>query len=164
MQELIRLFIVIVFLTIGLASYFTVLGALFPARAARTGSVIRSAPGRSFGVGLVNFVFFSVVALVFFSLADKAGPFIKGLLTIPALLITALLLIMLSFGLAAAAGLIGERIFPDQAAWKQSIWGTVCLAFGCAVPFAGWFLLLPYTGFLGVGAFILSFFQREPKP
>ena len=163
MSDILRPFLVIVLLTLGLVAYFLVAGALFPQRVAKTRSLINSAPARSFGVGLVNFVFFTVIALVLFSLAENAGPFIKGLLTIPALLITAFLLIMLSFGLTATAGLLGERIFPDLPAWKQSVWGTVCLGFACAMPFAGWFLLLPYAGFIGVGAFILGFFQREAK-
>jgi hypothetical protein len=163
MPEILRLFLVVILLTIGLAAYFLVAGALFPQRVAKTRSLIHSSPGRSFGVGLVNSVFFTVIAIVLFSLAENAGPFVAGLLTIPALLITAFLLIMLSFGLAATAGLLGERIFPDLPAWKQSAWGTICLSFACAVPFAGWFLLLPYSGFIGVGAFILGFFQREPK-
>jgi len=164
MSEIIRLFVVIVFLTIGLAAHFLVIAALFPARTAKTRRLLSSAPGRSFGVGLVNFVFFAVVALVLFSLAENTGPFIRGVLTIPALVITAFLLIMLAFGLNAAAGLVGERIFPELPSWKQSLWGTVCLSLGCAVPFAGWFLLLPYAGFIGVGAFILGFFQRDAVP
>jgi hypothetical protein len=164
MPEILRLFIVIVLLTIGFVAYFLVIGALFAERIAKTRGLIYSAPGRSFGVGLVNLVFFTVIAIVLFSLAENARAFIKGVLTIPALLIAAFLLIMLSFGLAATASLLGERIFPDLPAWKQSAWGTVCLSFACAVPFAGWFLLLPYIGFIGVGAFILGFFQREPKP
>lgn len=164
MSELIRLFVVIFLLTIGLAAHFLVIGALFPTRIAKTRSVMNSAPGRSLGVGLVNFVFFTVVALVLFSLAENAGPFIRGVLTIPAVMITAFLLIMLAFGLTAAAGLIGERIFQELSAWRQLLWGTVCLSLGCAVPFAGWFLLFPYAGFIGVGAFILSFFQRDPTP
>ncbi len=163
MSEILRLFLVIVLLTVGLVAYFLVAGALFSGRIAKTKSMINSTPGRSFGVGLVNFVFFTVIALVLFSLAENTGAFIRGLLTIPALLITAFLLIMLSFGLAGTAGLLGERIFPDLPPWKQSVWGTVCLSFACAVPFVGWFLLLPYTGFIGVGAFILGFFQREPN-
>jgi sorbitol-specific phosphotransferase system component IIBC len=59
------------------------------------------------------------------------------------------------------SNLLGERIFPDQSAWKQTIWGTVILSFACALPIVGWFLLLPYVGFVGIGAFILGLFQRE---
>src|SRR5258706_14692501 len=108
-------------------------------------------------------VFFAVIAVALFSAAEKARLFIKPLLTIPALLITALLATMLSFGLAGMTSLIGERILPELTSWRQSILGTVCLCFACALPFVGWFLLFPYAGLVGIGAFILSLFQREPK-
>ena len=161
MTEILRLSFIIILLTIALAAYFLVISALFANRAAKTQRVITAMPGRSFGVGLVNFAFFGVIALVLFSVAGNAGDFIRFILTVPALLITAVLAIMLSFGLAGTSNLLGERIFPDQPAWKQTAWGTVILSFACALPIVGWFLLFPYVGFVGIGAFILGLFQRE---
>jgi hypothetical protein len=99
--------------------------------------------------------------LVLFSVAENAGPFIKGILTIPAVVILASLGIVLSMGLAGMSNLIGERTFPDLSAWRQTLWGTVCLSLACALPFVGWFLLFPYIGFAGIGAMILGYFQRE---
>jgi hypothetical protein len=75
------------------------------------------------------------------------------------------LAIMLSFGLAGMAQLIGERVAPST--WgksRQVLLGTVLLGIGCTVPLVGWFLLLPYTSFLGIGAFITSFFQPNKPP
>ena len=69
-------------------------------------------------------------------------------------------LIGLSFGLTGMVGVLGERIFPDQPAWKRTLWSTLALSLGSAVPVAGWFLLLPYVGLTGLGAFILSFFSK----
>lgn len=161
MTEILRLTFIIILLTIALAAYFLVIGALFANRAAKTQRVMIAMTGRSFGVGLVNFAFFGVIALVLFSVAGNAGDFIRFILTVPALLITAVLAIMLSFGLAGTSKMLGERIFTDQPAWKQTAWGTVILSFACALPVVGWFLLLPYAGFVGIGAFILGLFQRE---
>jgi sorbitol-specific phosphotransferase system component IIBC len=79
------------------------------------------------------------------------------------LIIIVLLTVMLSFGLTAASSFIGERVLPDASSLKQNFWGTVVLCFACALPFVGWFLLLPYIGFVGIGAFILGIFQREAK-
>jgi hypothetical protein len=135
--------------------------ALFARRVATIKSIAQSTPARSFGIGFVNFVFFAVIALVLFSIAENAGPFIRGILTIPAMLILALLTIALSLGLAGMSSLIGERIFLELPAWKQMLWGTVCLALAGALPFVGWFLLLPYVGFVGIGAVILGFLQRR---
>ena len=161
MSDIVRLFLILLLLIAGFAAYFLVLNALFASRVTRTRSIAQLMPGRSFGIGLVNFLFFTVIALVLLSIAENAGPFIRGVLTIPALIILAVLAIALSLGLAGMSNLIGERIFPDLPVWKQTLWGTVCLSLACALPFVGWFLLLPYTGFVGIGAVILGFLQRE---
>ena len=161
MSDIIRLLLVVILLTIGLAAYFLVVNALFPQRIAKTKSMIQSMPARSFGIGVVNFVFFAVNALVLLSVAENAGPFIKGILTIPAVVILASVIIVLSMGLAGMSNFIGERIFPDLSMWKQTLWGTVCLSLACALPFVGWFLLFPYVSFAGIGAVILGYFQRE---
>ena len=163
MSDIVRLILVIVLLTIGLVAYFLVVNALFPQRVAKAKSIIQSMPARSFGIGLVNFVFFAVIALVLFSVAENMGPFIRGVLVIPAIVILAFLAIVLSLGLAGMATLIGERMFPDFSLWKQTLWGTVCLSLACALPFVGWFLLLPCVSFAGIGAVILGFFQRNNK-
>ena len=157
MTDILRLFFIIILLTVALAAYFLVIGVLFVNRAAKTQRVITTMPGRSFGVGLVNFVFFGVIAVILFSVADKAGAFGK----IPALLITAALAVMLSFGLTGMANLLGERIFPEATSWRRTVLGTMILSFACTLPFVGWFLLFPYVGFVGIGAFILGLFQRE---
>jgi hypothetical protein len=47
---------------------------------------------------MVNFFFFGLIAFVMLSLAENAGSFVKGMLTIPALLILAFLSILLSLG------------------------------------------------------------------
>ena len=161
MSDIIRLVLVIFLLTIGLVAYFLVVNALFSQRVAKTKSIIQSMPARSFGIGLVNFVFFTVIALVLFSAAENMGPFIRGILVIPAIVILAFLAIVLSLGLTSMSILIGERVFSDFSPWKQTLWGTACLSLGSALPFVGWFLLLPYAGFVGIGAVILGFFQRN---
>lgn len=164
MSDILRLFVAILILTLGFAAYFLVVHALFSQRVVRTKQIVSDMPGRSFGIGLVNFAFFFVVAVILISLADKIGNgFFKGVVILPALLILAFLAIMLTFGLAGVAHLTGERILPDAAPWKQTVCGTICLCFACALPFAGWFLLFPYVGFAGIGAFILGVFQREPR-
>lgn len=161
MSDILRLLLGVLLLTIGLVAYFLVLNALFGPRLVRTKFISQAMPGRSFGIGLVNFVFFTVIALVLFSVAENAGPIMRGLLTIPATIILGLLTTALTLGLAGMSGLVGERIFPDFAAWKQMLWGTVCLSLACALPFVGWFLLLPYVGLVGIGAVILGLLQRN---
>jgi hypothetical protein len=164
MFGIMRIFIIILPLTISLAAYFLAAHALFPMRVGKTKAIIQSMPARSFWLGLVNFSFFFIVAIILFSIADNVdNEFIKGVVMLPGLIILAFIAIMLTFGLAGMTAYVGERILPEISSWKQTIWGTVCLSFACALPFVGWFLLLPYIGLVGIGAFILGIFQREPK-
>jgi hypothetical protein len=160
MSDIVRLFLITILLISGLAAYFLVLNALFAPRLTRTIAIAQSMPGRSLGIGFVNFLFFAMIALLLLSVAENAGPFLRGLLTIPATIILAFLAVALSLGLTGMATMIGERLFPDLPAWKQILWGTVCLAVACALPFVGWFLLLPYVGLVGIGAVILGYIQK----
>ena len=160
MSDIARLFLILILMIVGLSAYFLVIQALFSPRVAKIKAIAPAMTARSFGLGLVNVVFFAVIALVSFSVAENTGPFVRGTLTISALIILGVLAIALSLGLAGMASLVGERLLPDLPAWKQMLWGTVCLALACALPFVGWFLLLPYVGFVGVGSVILGFFPR----
>ena len=161
MTDILRLFFIIVLLTISLAAYFLVIGALFANRVAKAQRVINQMPGRAIGIGLVNFLFFGVIAMILFSIAENTDGAIKVILTIPALLIAALMTIILSFGLAGMVNAVGERILPEYSSLKKTVWGSVMLTFACAIPFVGWFLLLPYVVFLSFGTVVLGFFQRD---
>lgn len=164
MSDMLRIFFVILILTLGFVAYFLAASALFPQRVAKTKMIGINMPGRSFGIGLVNFSFFSVIAIILISISDKIGNgFFKGVVIFPALIILASIAIVLTFGLTGIASQVGERIIPDAILWKQTAAGTICLCFACSLPFVGWFLLFPYIGFVGIGAFILGIFQREPK-
>src|SRR5687767_8241061 len=128
MTDILRLFFIIILLTIGLAAYFLVIGALFASRVTRAQRVINQMPARAIGVGLVNFLFFGVIAMILFSVAENANGAIKAILTLPALLITVLLAITLSFGLAGMVNLLGERILPEHSHLKKATGGTVLLS------------------------------------
>ena len=164
MTEIFRFFIVILLLTISLSAYFLVINALFASRVDKTQRVINQMAGRSFGVGLVNFVFFGVILIVLFTITDgnanRVNSIVRIILLIPTLALTALLTAILSLGIAGVVHALGERIFPDLSGLRRSIAGTVIASLACALPFVGWFLLLPYIALTGFGAVILGFFQR----
>ena len=160
MNDIFRLCIIILLLTISLSAYFLVTSALFPHRVDKTQRIFSQMTGRAFMLGLVNFLFFGVTALLLSSIAENTDGLIKAILTIPALSIFGFLAALLSVGLTGVANLLGARLFPEHAAWKQTVWGSVVLTFACALPFVGWFLLLPALGFVGIGATILGFFQK----
>jgi hypothetical protein len=160
MNELFTFTLAIILITFSLLPGFIVLGALFPTRLAQTQANAARWPGRSFLVGMVNFIFFLVTTLVLLALVERTAGLLRTILTLPALVIATVLLVMISFGLAGVARLIGERLAPAQSAWRQLFWGTLLLGLGCSVPLAGWFLLLFYAGWVGMGAFVISFFQK----
>ena len=161
MNDIFLLTLIILLLTITFASYFLVIGALFTNRVNKTQNVINQTPGRSFGLGMVNFLFFGAIAFVLLSIAESTGSFIKGLLTIPALLILTFLIVLSSIGLTSLVKVLSERIFPDLTSWKQMLWGSVILCFACALPFVGWFLLIPFILFISIGAAILGIVQKN---
>lgn len=160
MNELLTVTLVILVLTFNLIPFFIVLVTLFPAWTAKTQEIANRMPGRSFVIGLVNFLFLLLVALALFSLAEQVGDLLRAILLLPALFLTVLLAIALSFGLGSMAQLIGERLAPAQSAWKRTFWGVLLLGLGGSVPLLGWFLLLPYAAWVGMGAFIIGFFQK----
>jgi hypothetical protein len=141
---------------LSLVAFFAVIRALFPNRVARTEAAIDAVPGRSFTVGLVNLVFFGAVMLVLFSLAER---FHGGGLRLLGVIFLAALSIGVSFGLAGVVQIIGARIKDQAEGLVRTAWGSVLLALACALPFVGWFGLLPFAASLGLGGFILSFFS-----
>lgn len=165
MNDILRLLLIIILLTISLAAYFLIIGALFGSRVDKTQRVINQMPGRSFGVGFVNFLFFGVILIALFTITDgnanRINSVLRVILLIPTFALTALLTAILSLGIAGMVQVLGERIFPDLTGLRRSVSSTVISAFACALPFVGWFLLLPYLALTGFGAVILGFFQRQ---
>ncbi|MEP7136585.1 MAG: hypothetical protein ABI904_16785 [Chloroflexota bacterium] len=164
MNDIVRLLLIVILLTISLAAYFLVIGALFPNRVEKTQRVINQMPGRAFGIGLVNLLFFGVILIVLITITDgnanRVNSVVRVILLIPTLILAGLLTAVLSLGFAGMVRVLGERILSDLTPLKRSVWGTVILSVACALPFVGWFLLLPYTGLVGFGATLLGFFQR----
>jgi hypothetical protein len=164
MEELIRGILVVLFGLALIVPYALTVNALFPRRLRRTRFVADSMPGRSFLAGLVNGGFFGVVILGLAVLGSSVLSPLGGAAQLPALTVLTALLGVSGLGLAAVAQLIGERLRPQDSSLRQNVWGVVALSLGSTLPLVGWFVLLPYAGLLGLGAFILSFFVREQQP
>lgn len=145
---------------VGLSATFLALLALFPAVLARSRRAADQSPGRSFLLGLVNAFFLSAVGFGFSALAEGIG---WQVLQLPAVLAFSLLTILLVFGLAAVAGLIGERLFPDSSMVGRQLRGSIVLILASLTPFLGWFALFPYAGLVGLGAVILGW-SRGQRP
>jgi hypothetical protein len=137
---------------VSLVVLFVVMGALFPGQIADVKSKSSDMPGRSFLLGLINVVFLSVIVAAL----SGGGNFVQ----IVALVIFAILMVGLAFGLAGMAPLIGERLMPDSTRIRQASWGSALMVVASLTPLVGWFLLFPYLSFRGLGAFVLSLFTK----
>lgn len=160
MNEVINLILAALAIILCLVAYLLTLGTLFPHRLAGTRRAVEGMTGRALLVGLVNALFFGALGLVVFSAAGETG---SQALNALGVLILALLVVGLSFGLAGVAQVLGERLVPNASTMAQNACGSATLSLACALPFIGWFGLLPYVGLLGLGAFILSLFSHRKK-
>jgi hypothetical protein len=161
MEPLLRILTIFVIIPLCLFGFFTVMNILFAEQISKTRNPLQQATRRSFGVGLVNVLFFLPVSLVLLSLSNAASGPLGAIVMLPGLFLLAVLLGLASFGLACIVNRIGEQVMPNQLLLKRTFWGTLLLSLACGLPFVGWFLLLPYVLIVGVGAAILGFFQKS---
>lgn len=138
------------------AAFFVVLAALFPDRLARTRAIAARAPGRAVVIGLINAFFLGVLAVALLAVTSWTGLQIIGL---PALFLLGVLGLGLTFGLGGVVLLLGERLLPERGPVARTAAAAVALGLACALPYLGWFGLLPYAALLGLGAFLLTFFE-----
>lgn len=161
MNELLRFAIAFILVVITLTAFLVVLSVLFARRVSLTRAVAESMPGRAFLLGLVNFVFFSALA---FGVSVLSNLTHFELLNLLALLSVLPPLVGAGVGIAGLAQIVGEQLAPQGSGSRSTIWGAVTLSLACALPFLGWFGLLPYVVMLGLGSFILSFTRPEQVP
>lgn len=142
-----------------LVAAFIFIRGLFPLRVNMILSSLENHWKRSFWLGLVNTIFFTILIIGLGSLAENAP-----ILYMPTFAIYGCFLIGLLFGLTAFIQILGSRLFPNISPVKRDIQsGSVLLLTGL-LPFVGWFLLFPYVICLAVGGVILALFQnRNPR-
>jgi hypothetical protein len=111
-----------------------------------------------FGLGAVLILLW-IGALTAFS---NGGPFLK-LLAFPGVLLGAL---AIAPSFAATSLCIGGRL-PDPrdetSPWRQLVRGATALGLSWAVPFVGWFVILPVTLAIGMSAVVFSVFQSAGR-
>ncbi len=134
-----------------LIALFLCLDIFFPQRIARTLQVAETSQGRSFLLGLVNFLFFGAIAVALIALGENYG---IRFIAIPAVVIAIILAAGLTLGLAAVAQLVGGRLFPERTHLQRNAWGGGVLILACLTPYVGWFGLFPFAALLGLGALI----------
>ncbi|MBC8505435.1 MAG: hypothetical protein ISR58_01200 [Anaerolineales bacterium] len=159
-METFSLIIIVILGAITLTAFFLLMDVFFSRKIEQIQQVADQMTGRSFLLGLVNFLFFGAICVALMSLSENFG---LWFLSIPALLIILVLVVGLLLGLSAITQLVGERVFPEFDPLKQKIWGASLLILACLAPFVGWFGFLPFVALLGLGALIGGWFPRRRK-
>jgi hypothetical protein len=139
-------------------SLFLVIDALFREVVEKTQRAVQDTPGRSFLIGLVNFLFFGLVGIGLDAFAQNIQ--VQVLRILP-LIFFVVLVIGLVFGLVGMAALVAKRLFPEQIGWRRTASGASILTLACLTPYIGWFALLPYIGLRGLGGFVLACFTKN---
>jgi hypothetical protein len=160
MGEIIGLTLVIIAISITLIAFLTLMPFLIPQRTERVRAIIHTMPGRSFIVGLVNFIFFFVVAAIFAQGGGEIGRLLGGVIL---LVLTALAAI----GLGGMLLIVRQRIYPDDKAEvgvNVTARTAVLLVLAALTPIIGWFVLTPILLLISLGAAIITFVRRELTP
>ncbi len=138
-----------------MASFIFIRG-LFPVRVNKIRDIMENHWKRSFWLGLVNTILITIFVFGLSSLGNGSPIFY-----IPAFAIYGAFLIGLLYGLSAFIQILGERLFPDLNPVKRDVKAGAVFLLTSLLPFVGWFLLFPYVISLGIGAVVITIFQKK---
>jgi hypothetical protein len=148
---------------ITLTSFITLVGRLFPAPVAQSALAMKTSLWKSFFIGLVNAVFFILVAALLFNFARQLSGLLAGLVAMIAVAIFAVLGILASIGLSGFSFWLEERTFSEEHTLAASLRCTLLLVLGCMAPFVGWFLLTPFVIAASLGSAIQFLLRKKEK-
>jgi hypothetical protein len=154
MGEILGITIITLLSAVSLGALLALLPYLLPQQVRQSQQIAAARPGRSLSIGLVNTLFFGLLAVVFSQGGEGGG--LLGLLIILALA---------SFALIGAAGILltlCARLFPEQNERPGLLLRTAALLLTAVLtPFIGWFVLAPLLLLVGLGAAITRLVTRK---
>lgn len=152
MADTMAITLVIVGLLVAFQGLWLLASALWPARVAGAADVCERRAWLCFLVGLpIAFLAIAVIAVVGKTLGGP-GQFL-------AFMLTSLLVIYSQVGVAGLVTHIGRRLRSPVDAdrpWRATLRGGIVLALTFLLPIVGWFLILPVSAIIGVGATTLA--------
>ncbi len=157
MVEIIGLIVIIIGSSMTLVALLTLLPFLMPHKVAQTETVLQQSPRRAFVIGLVNFIFFSVIAVILAQGGDFGG--------VLAMLLMLALFSMATIGLAAVTLIVQQRIYEDapQRSMNKTLKTSTLIVFAGLFPFIGWFVLTPIVLLACLGSLIMVLVRREKQ-
>jgi hypothetical protein len=156
MAEGLQIFIIVLFSWGTLAALLVLLPALLPERVARAQQIAQTSPGRAFVIGLVNFLFFGVVAAIFTNGGEAGG--------LIALIISLAIVAIMAVGLAAINQIVQGRLYANEGGVKVGLKTAVLLIASCLLPLLGWLVVMPILLLISLGAGIIALVRRKSAP
>lgn len=157
MADLLRIAVVVVAATASTAALLTTVVYFLPRPTVRAQGALEETPGRCFLIGLVNLLFFGLLAAVLGQGGD--------LLRLISFMILLALLTVGGVGLSGLLILLRQRIYgleeTETALLGKNLRTAVLLSIACLAPVAGWFVLAPILVIMGVGSGILALVRRR---
>ena len=125
---------------------------LWPEGFERRVEVSRHGVFKSFLIGILPVAIISLIITIF---AKRLGP-------IPGILISGTAFAWGLMGLVGYASVIGERLWINAEAWRQTRNGGLVLICCALLPVVGWFFLLPLFVVIGMGVSVRCMISRKP--
>lgn len=161
MPELIRFILIALFSGWTLMAFLIAIGLLLPGFTNLTAQVLRTMPGRSFLLGLVNTLFLGIIGVVIVQIGQSIGGFFGGVFGLVGLSVLLVLLGLGALGMAGMTWLMHQRLYGDAAAALPTLLRTTLIFISALfAPIFGWFILLPLAFSTSLGATLIALIQQ----
>lgn len=164
MDRIFDIALVILVSGIALIALLASVAILFPRPVEKARDILAASFGRSFLLGLVNFLFFGALVALLARFGQQANGILAAILLLLAIILAIALTAFTLLGLSALTSLAGERIGEGTSSFRRHLRGSLLIVLAGLTPYIGWFAFTPLVLMTGLGAGIQAWFRKEPKP
>jgi hypothetical protein len=160
-MEILGIFLLVPLVGITIIALFAALILLIPIPIEATRLKFEESLGRSLLLGLVNFIFFSVLVAAFGWLSQETGQILGGIFAFLAGVIVLGLVIFGLIGLTSVVPILGERMGGGKTPFTSNLRGGTLLLLAGLAPYVGWFIFTPLIFWAGLGAAISALVRKR---
>lgn len=162
MDNIPGLLLLVLFGGVGLIAIFTIVNLLLPVPVKRVRDVLENSLIRCLLLGLVNFLFASLVVALL-SLPAQAGGVGGGIFVFLVGLVVLIVSALLILGLVALISLLANRMEETKSPFASQVSSSVLLVLACLTPYFGWFVITPLVVWTSLGASIQMLFRKRAQ-
>ena len=163
MDRIVDITLVALISGIALIALLGAVAVLFPRPVEKTRDILTASFGKSFLLGLVNFLFFGALVALLARFGQRANGVLAAVLILLALILAIALTVFSLLGLSALTSLAGERIGEGTTSFRRHLRGSLLIVLAGLTPYIGWFAFTPLALITSLGAGIQAWFRKEPK-